>query len=257
MEEGMKTILVTPPELCKNALLFGVPVAHLAYKIGGGGHLYRANIPLNLRGGLMVISDGGDYDKESPESFAQEVSRECINRGYRGVVADFQSSTSSYLSSVIMSMSDSLERQGIDLYIPEAYARSSSYAKIIISSALSGGTLRKRMEEVIDRLGAHRVSMEIERMRMDFTLPSYDGNGKSLTSEELKNLMAIHGSQSFFSDALCAYYFTYREKGEVHFVIYDDLGSIRKKIFLSRKLGIDSVFLLYPEIGDIMGVLSY
>ena len=57
----------------------------------------------------------------------------------------------------------------------------------------------------------------------------------------------------FFSDQLCAHYFTYmsRENG-AHFVLFDDAGSIRKKLLLARNLGIRQAVLAYPQVDDLL-----
>ena len=41
------------------------------------------------------------------------------------------------------------------------------------------------------------------------------------------------------------------EKG--HFVLFDDAGSIRKKLRLAGEVGIDTAFLPYGPLSDIMG----
>jgi len=51
---------------------------------------------------------------------------------------------------------------------------------------------------------------------------------------------------------LSAYYFTYQDASGSHFVLYDDAGSIRKKIFLARQLGIDHAMLFFPEVEDLL-----
>ena len=57
----------------------------------------------------------------------------------------------------------------------------------------------------------------------------------------------------FFSPDLCAHYFTYmsRQNG-AHFVLFDDAGSIRKKLQVARNLGISSAVLAYPQVDDLL-----
>ena len=59
MQTSMKLLLTAPPDQCRAALRFGLPVAHVAYRVGGGPHLFRASIPVSVRGGLMVIDNTG------------------------------------------------------------------------------------------------------------------------------------------------------------------------------------------------------
>ena len=60
----------------------------------------------------------------------------------------------------------------------------------------------------------------------------------------------------FFSSELCAHYFTYmsRENG-AHFVLFDDAGSIRKKLLTAQGLGIRQAVLSYPQTADLLGAL--
>ena len=56
MQTSIKLLLTAPPDQCRAALRFGLPVAHVAYRVGGGTHLFRASIPVSVRGGLMAVS---------------------------------------------------------------------------------------------------------------------------------------------------------------------------------------------------------
>ena len=55
----------------------------------------------------------------------------------------------------------------------------------------------------------------------------------------------------FFSQELCAHYFTYmsRETG-AHFILFDDKTSLRKKREIAQKRGIQRFFWLYPEVAE-------
>lgn len=59
MQTNLKLILTAPPDQTRAAQRFGLPVAHVAYRVGGGPHLFRANMPVTLRGGLMVVDNTG------------------------------------------------------------------------------------------------------------------------------------------------------------------------------------------------------
>lgn len=247
-------ILTAAPEDLSRAAAHNLPVAHLAYQIGQGFHLFRANIPLGLRGGLMMLGDGGpdvDLASGTPETLAAEVMRECIQRGFHGVVLAF-TRTSPALHAAAAMLSGRLRRQGGALYLPEAYAADSDWARILIPTALSGGSLAARLQEVSGHYGAERICLDIERVRTDFCLPSEKSQGEQLTARELYTLMQEKQPEPYFSQDLCAYYFTYQDDNGSHFVLYDDVGSIRKKLFLASKLGIDHAVLFYPEVEDLL-----
>lgn len=250
-----KIILSTPPEYLQGAMEHGRTLAHMAYKIGSDFHLYRSNIPLSLRGGLMVLGDNGYSGSGDVDFLAGEIVKECIYKGFDGVVLDFDASLP-VLHSLAAVLSTRLKRQGGELYLPEEFAGDSDWAKVIINTAISGGSLTTRLKEVTGLYGRKRIALEIERVRMDFCLPSLNGSGKRLTARELYSMIQSRGAQSYFSQELCAYYFTFQDKKGSHFVLYDDAGSIKKKIYLASQFGISSAMLLYPEVEDLISKLT-
>lgn len=253
MPEEPRLILTTPPSAAREATSFGLPVGHMAYRIGPGARLLRSNIPIDLRGGLMVV-DGTTFDgRGDPASFCQQMVRECSARGFDGAILDFEGQPYPLLGQVIHRLGGMFARRGWPLYVTEAYADYSDQTRIIIPSALSGGSLSKRLEEAVERYGAHRVTLGIQRTAEDFTLPAPNGCGTPLTREELKQRIQARGASVFFSDELCAHYFTYmsRQSG-AHFVLFDNAASIRKKIHIARQFGLCACILVWPEVDDIL-----
>ena len=59
MRSKTQLILTVPPADSRAASRLGLPLAHAAYRVGGGPHLFRANMPVAVRGGLMAIDDAG------------------------------------------------------------------------------------------------------------------------------------------------------------------------------------------------------
>lgn len=249
-----KLILNTPPESFTNASKYPGTLAHMAYQIGEDFHLYRANIPLSLKGGLMVLGDKTFKNSGDPEVLGNEIIKECVHRGFDGVFLDFEASNP-LLHTFTAVLSGRLNRQGGQLYLTEKYAGDSDYANIMISTAISGGSLTARLQEASSIYGKDRLCLDVERVRMDFCLPSLDGAGTPLSSRELYALTKSYHPQPYFSQELCAYYFTFTDKYGSHFVLYDDAGSIRKKIQLATRLSIPAVMLLYPEVEDVVELL--
>jgi hypothetical protein len=104
----------------------------------------------------------------------------------------------------------------------------------------------------VNKYGVQRIALEIERVRMDFTLPSVNGTGKELSAYELDALIEQHKTQSFFSKDLYAFYFNYREKKGTHFVLYDNGVSIKRKLQAAGNIGVEHAFLFYPHVNDII-----
>ena len=253
MQTSMKLLLTAPPDQCRAALRFGLPVAHVAYRAGGGPHLFRASIPVSVRGGLMVIDNTGFDGRGEAGPFCQEVLRECMARGYDGILCDFEGHPLQVLAQAVRTLGELTKKRGWPLYVTEAYAPFSDSAIALIPSALSGGSLQQRLQEAVERFGAARVALAVERVAEDFFLPSPTGQGMPLTREELRQRLEERAPSVFFSSELCAHYFTYmsRETG-AHFILFDDGESLEKKRTLAQELGISRFFLLYPEIADFL-----
>lgn len=255
MISNLNLILTAPQAQAHAALGYGVPVAHMAYRVGPGPQLMRGSIPMALRGGLLMMDDQG-YTPQGGDTaaFCQQVLRECALRGYTGVVTDWENPPGQPQAELTQALDQALQSKGWPLFVTEPYAKCAPHAKVMISSAISGGTLSARLSEAGERFGLERLAMAVERCAEDFTMPSPSGAGKKLSQEELRALMEEYRPATYFSSELCAHYFTYRPEGQsgVHFVLYDDGGSIRKKLQTAKNLGIPYALMAYPEISDLL-----
>ena len=228
----------------------GLPVVHCRYRMGLGPHLYRARQGQAARGGLMGVELGKYDGRGSPEPFCAEVLRECQARRFSGVVCRFPATPLPGLSEALGRLAEHCSRKGLGCWVSEPYGDGSS-AGVLIPTAISGGSLEGRLRDAVRRFGAERVAVWLDRSSEDFALPSPHGSGRPLSPEELEALRQRYGSACFFSDALCARYFTYMEGREGHFVLFDDLASLQKKLSLARQLGIGTVFLPAAELGEL------
>lgn len=253
MPDETRLILTSPPEKARAATAYGLPVGHMAYRVGPSANLLRSNVSINLRGGLMVV-DATTFDgRGDPASFCQQLVRECGVRSFDGAILDFEGQPYPLLGQIIQKLGGMFARRGWPLYVTEAYADYSDQTRVIIPSALSGGSLTKRLEEAVKRYGSHRTALGVQRTAEDFTLPSPNGCGTALTQEELAQRIQARGNSIFFSDELCAHYFTYmsRQSG-AHFVLFDNAASIRKKIQIAKRLGLCACVLAWPEVEKIL-----
>ena len=245
-------ILAAAPTEVMAARAYGLTLAHMAYRGEGGAHGLRADLRGSARGEHLLVGDAGFDGRGHPGPFCQEVLRECAARGYTGVVCDFDRHFP-VLARAVEELSPLLARRGWPLYVSEPYGPHSETAKVLIPTALSGGTLRGRLEEAAARYGAGRVALAVERSAADFYLPAPNGHGQPLSQAELKALLDEREPAVFFSNELCAHYFTYmsRQTG-AHFVLFDDAASIRKKLYLARSLDISDAILPYPAVADLL-----
>ena len=250
-------ILTTPPDLLPQARETGLTLGHMAYRVGRGPHLFRSGVPVPLRGGLMVVDAAGFDGQGDPSILCQEILRECTARGFRCVICDFCGRPLPLLERTLVTLDEMLSRKGLTLHVPEAYGACTQKARVLISSALSGGSLSQRLEDAAQRFGGpERITLGLRRVAEDFFLPSPTGSGRPLSRDELARLIKERTPSIFFSNELCARYFTYmsRENG-AHFVLFDDEMSLRKKLQIARRLGIHRAVAALPEIDDLLGQL--
>ena len=226
--------------------------AHMAYRIGDGSTLLRAREAQPMGGGLLCVSDHMAPDVEDPEAFSAALLRECGRRNGAGVLLDFEGPLRRDLASLTEVLSPALQQEGRQLFVPEHYGTCGKEATVLINTALSGGTLSQRLAEAAETFGGPgRLGLDLERMRMDFTLPAPNGRGKALSSQALQALMEGKQPAVYFSPELGAKYFTYRIGSEFHFVLFDDADTFRQKLRLGKSLGCAAALCLFSEIADL------
>lgn len=252
-QSSARLILITPPELRTKAAETGLPMAHMTYQLGPGARLLRSRGTPPPKGGLMMIEDGGFDGRGDARTFSQAVFQECRNQSFRGVVLDLEAPPKPLLARIISGLEETCTRQSWFFYLPEAYCLYSNRAKIMVSTALSGGSLRRRLEEAGEKYGRARLVPYLQRVAEDFHLPAQEGRGYPLTREALISLRNRLSPTVFFSQDLCAYYFTYmsRDTG-AHFVLFDNATSLRRKMEIASSLGLGEFVLVYPEVQDIL-----
>lgn len=250
-------ILIVPPEQLRQIQGLSVTAAHQAYRIGRGPHLFRAGSTAPVKGGLMAVDAQGFDGRGNGRVLCDEVIRECAARGFQGLVCDLEGPVQPVMEWVLHELGERFVRRGWRLYIPEQYAHCAPQARVMVSSAVSGGSLQGRLEEAISRYGLSRVVLAVERVAEDFYLPSMSGSGYSLSREALERELQERQPSIFFSHELCARYFTYmsRDNG-AHFVLFDDGDTIRKKLQTARGLGISGAVAAWDDIADVAGRLE-
>ena len=244
----MQLYLAAAPCYLPEARRWGLPIAHAAYRIDSGGRLAALALPPEVRGGLLLVTGTDCAAPPQPEALARDILRQCLQRDYSGVVLE------PVLTAAAVTALESLcRRYGRTLYVPERCGGQMPDARVVVSTALSGGTLRRRLEEVCRRFGPRRIALDLACVRADFSLPAPYGDGTALTARQLAALREQR--PVFFSPELCARYFTYRDGGMTHFVLFDDADTLRRKMALAAELGIQTGFLTLPEAAEALPLL--
>ena len=208
----------------------GRPSATLAYSLDRSFPAPRSP----LQGGCMIL--GGRIRSVR----AGETVKECRRRGIETVVCGF----SPCAGLELLRFCEVLRRRGIRCVIAERCWQEGCGAAVLLSTAISGGTLRQRLEEAVSRCG--EVYLDLERTRRVFPLPCPDGAGTPIGAEELDRY-AREAESCFFSPELQCKVLVHREEAAVRFVLFDDAETLRCKTDLAAELGIRHGFLLAPD----------
>ncbi len=227
----------------------GCRLAHAAYGVGRDSRLV-SSLPPDVRGGLLLLTDHSAPAQFNPELLCKDVLQEFSRRGFSGVVLDFEGGVSGPLAALTRSLDEQLFRRGLRLCVPESWAAYAGRGTVLICSALSGGSLRERLEQAKARFSPRPAALDCQRLAMDFLLPSPNGEGMPLSREQLSRMR--EGHSVYFSEELCARYFTYATRTHTHFVLFDDADTIRRKIRLAEELGYEAAFLMLPETEDLL-----
>ena len=229
---------------------FGLTPAHMAYRIGPGPRLLGARLPPSVRGGLMQIDCAGFDGAGDPVPCCRQILGECRRRGCRGIVCDFEGPPCGCLGKLVEILDRNCAAQGWALYVPEGYM-SVPHARALVPSALTHGTLERRLREALGRYGPARTALAVEWVREEFPLPAR-GRGKPIARETLEDMLRRLEPAVFFDRGLCAHYFTYTRGPQAHFVLFDTPRSIREKLDLAQRLEVEAALLPGPEVEGCM-----
>lgn len=244
----MKTYLAITPKEAEQLPSCPLPLVHVAYVIDEGGMLARSDLSAGVRGGLMGLSDRCKKPLPRPQALVRTILHECEVRQFGGVFADFESSPLPDRAAFLDRLGAALSQHGKQLYSPLPVPSGC----VLVSTAISGGSLREMLCDARSRYGAERTALDVQRLIMDFPLPCMSGQGRPMAAEELNSFLKRRDICVFYSRELGAHYFTHRLDGETHFVLFDDAQSLRAKLSLGAQLGFPAAFLMYPEVRDIL-----
>lgn len=226
--------------------------AWLAYRVSPDFRLLRTEGPSGFRGGVMVISGCAEAPHGDPGHFCRTLLAECARHGFQGVLLDFDSSSPG-CELLGRTLARVLPGRGITLFLPECLGHCAQNCRVLIPSALSGGSLEGRLKGAVENYGADRVVLSTERISEDFTLPAPTGCGRPLSSEELERLKTDLRPRLHFSAPLCTWYFTYRRNASFHLVLCDDERSLREKLTCARRCGVHRFLLPWRDISSSPG----
>lgn len=232
MAELPRLILAVNPDQARSVPTKDCTPAHVAYRLESGPTLNRLRHAQPGPGGLLYLGEdrltGSSYGY-----FLQQVLRECAARHFQGVIADLPEEG----QGLVAALDEALPKNALTLYVPERFRPQVKKARLMVTTSLSGGSLRRHLLEKGERYGTSRLVAVLERKA--FTLAP-DGTGRSvpMTRGELEELRQQRKPQLHFSPEVCMRYFTYADQGQLRFVLYDDRETLEAKRRLCGEVGI-------------------
>lgn len=142
----------------------------MAYAVGQGGYLTRCDTTAFPRGGLMGLSDRCTGPIPRIDALCRTIVAECVKRGFQGVLADFETNPYPDRLSFLSRLSARLSARRMTLYCPLSLPAEGT--TLLVGTGLSGGSLRALLEETACRYGKERLSLDLERVMMDFPSPA-------------------------------------------------------------------------------------
>lgn len=247
----MQLYLALTPEEYPRFMNRSAAFVHMAYQCSPEGTLTRLPLTTGEQRGLLGLNSHGLAESADAGTLFPQLLRECRQRRYTGVFADMESACTPQRLQFFTSLAQALQKQGLSLFLPEEYAAVPGCIPLLCT-AISGGCLQTYLQESLQRRGGEAAALDLQRLRMDFTLPAPSGAGHSLSPGEFQQLLAERAPSIFYSSELGAKYFTYTRSGQTHFVLFDDAQTLRNKLRLGRQLGFSAAFLMYPECSDLL-----
>ena len=244
----MELLLALPPERITQGDRYGLLPVRMAYRIGPGPRLLCARGAQSIRGGYLAVDCTGLEASGDPLPCARQILMECKQRCAKGIVLDAEGLPNGCIGPLVSLLDHNCCAHGWTLYVPESFAPFTAHARILISSAITRGTLERRLRTAAEQYGTDRTALAVEWMRQDFLLPA-SGPGEPISQELLDSQLRRLEPAVFLDRGLCAHYFTYMVRRiQAHFVLFDSPASVREKLSAAQRVGIAAVLLPGPEI---------
>ena len=245
MSQSLSLFLAHAPTTTAPSLPRPFTPVPMAYQAAPDGQLLRAGQGALPAGCVLMVGGVAPASPAGLDWFCRQVLAECQAQQAAGVLANWAETADG--SALAQRLAGVLAEHGLSFIVPEAFAGASSAAQVLVSSQLSGGTLRGRLGEARERYGG-RVVLALECSPWDLVLPCPDGQGVALTLPELRELFARHRCRAWFSEDFCCQYATYREAEQLHLILYDNAASVQAKLDLAEELGLAGVLVCWEEL---------
>lgn len=224
---------------------------HLCSSLTPSGSFSALRHPLTTSGDWLGILDQGGTVR-SPEAFAASACSLAQSRSCQGILAEFARPT---LSDTVAALDQYASRLHLSCIVPLSQQEHAPNSLYLVDTAISGGSLKRRLSHLIEQLGTQRLVIQLVRSCAAFPIPSADADGIPLRPSDIDVLCQTYGAVPFFSHELCAKYFTYTDDGQPHFVLFDDRETLHAKRELLDSLGLTRQILAFSDAAE-LGLFS-
>lgn len=228
----------------------GLPLLQFGLRLQADGSVYRAL--LSGKQEYLGVMDQGM--KRFSASTCDQLIAEAQRAGACAIFLDCEAHTQA-VDEFLKALDQQTEKHKLRLFVPLCQAQSVTHACLVASTAISGGCLRERFQELTQQY-PNRVAADLRAISRDFLLPSANTEGIPLSVQARDALRGKIGAQTFFSRELCARYFTYMdEKNNGHFVLFDDADTLQAKCRCLQELEVSPIFARYGDVCDFLPML--
>ena len=178
---------------------------------------------------------------ERPESGrAGALASECRRRGFSALAAEGGSPS----ALEALRFCDALLRRGIAPILPEESWVPGCGGALLISSAVSGGSLEERLRGALAK--CPDLALDLERLCRRFPLPCPDGQGEPISREELEGYLRRGAAVQFSRELMCKA-FPLEDGEKSQYILFDDRETLAEKVRLAASRGVGRGFLLLGE----------
>lgn len=208
------------------------------------GRLPRMPLPQRVRGGALAVT--GIDSLPDPEGAARELSLACGRRGMGGIFWDLPPDCD---PGPVEALAPRLSQRGLWQLAPLHLARAAPQARVLVPSALSGGSFSELLDRSQSSLGPGRWGLMLEKMAARFPMPAPAPAGQPLDQAGLEGLLRQNSGRSWFSPELCARYFTVGTGTDRGFVLFDDRETAGRKLRMAAAAGAAALLIRYRDWG--------
>lgn len=246
MQNTTKTFTVAMGADLPQAAALGFPCADLIYTVQGG-RLCRYGAP-SAAGALLGFYPTPGEPVSDPHALARMLLGQARSCRAGGILLDLPEDAAGM--ALAARLSPILSCMGLPVFLPVTLAEADPNARLILPSAISGGSFTGMLDHFTARFPPHRLCLELVRRRHDFPIPSPDPSGIRLPRDAFDVLLQRAGGYHTSPD-LCANYFTYADPdGRPRLTLFDDVSTARRMRMHAQQAGITAVFALYAEWGS-------